>query len=129
VKALIEELGTVKLTDLTVAHVQKALTALASRSSTRTVQIAYNVLVRAIRQAERDDLVARDVAVLVKPPKGHGAGRPSKSLTLEQAVALMAAARGLHHRVAADGPADGGGPGAAVGSCRGLGGGPMGAGD
>jgi hypothetical protein len=64
VKALIEELGTVKLTDLTVAHVQKALTALASRSSTRTVQIAYNVLVRAIRQAERDDLVARDVAVL-----------------------------------------------------------------
>jgi hypothetical protein len=34
------------------------------------------------------------VAALVKPPKGHGAGRPSKSLTLEQAVALMAAARG-----------------------------------
>jgi integrase len=30
----------------------------------------------------------------VKPPKGQGAGRPSKSLTLEQAVALMAAARG-----------------------------------
>ena len=29
-----------------------------------------------------------------KPPKGQGAGRPSKSLTLEQAVALMAAARG-----------------------------------
>jgi integrase len=58
------------------------------------VQIAHNVLVRAIRQAERDDLVARNVAALVKPPKGHGAGRPSKSLTLEQAVALMAAARG-----------------------------------
>jgi hypothetical protein len=37
----------------------------------------------------------------------------------------MAAARGLHRRVAADGPADGGGPGAAVGSCRGLGGGAM----
>jgi len=45
-------------------------------------------------QAERDDLVARNVAALVKPPKGQGAGRPSKSLTLEQAVALMAAARG-----------------------------------
>ena len=58
------------------------------------MQIAHNVLVRAIRQAERDDLVARNVAALVKPPKGHGAGRPSKSLTLEQAVALMAAARG-----------------------------------
>jgi hypothetical protein len=52
------------------------------------------VLVRAIRQAERDDLVGRNVASLVKPPKGQGGGRPSKSLTLEQAVSLMAAARG-----------------------------------
>ncbi|HEY6311417.1 MAG TPA: site-specific integrase [Streptosporangiaceae bacterium] len=82
------------MTDLTAADVQKALTSMASRLSTRTVQIAHNVLVRAIRQAERVDLVGRNVASLVKPPKGQGAGRPSKSLTLEQAVALMAAARG-----------------------------------
>ena len=93
-KALREELGSVRLTDLTAADVQKALTSIASRVSTRTVQIAHNVLVRAIRQAERDDLVGRNVAALVKPPKGQGGGRPSKSLTLEQAVALMAAARG-----------------------------------
>ena len=93
-KALREELGTVKLTDLTAGDVQGALAALAARSSSRTVQIAHNVLVRAIRQAERDDLVGRNVAALVKPPKGKGAGRPSKSLTLEQAVALIAAARG-----------------------------------
>jgi integrase len=93
-KALREELSTVRLTDLTAGDVQGALAALAARLSSRTVQIAHNVLVRAIRQAERDDLVARNVAALVKPPKGHGAGRPSKSLTLEQAVALMAAARG-----------------------------------
>jgi hypothetical protein len=31
---------------------------------------------------------------LVDPPKGQQAGRPSKSLTLEQTVALMAAAKG-----------------------------------
>ena len=31
---------------------------------TRTVQIAHNVLVRAIRHAERDDLVGRNVAAL-----------------------------------------------------------------
>jgi hypothetical protein len=55
-KALREELGTVRLTDLTAGNVQGALTALAARSSSRTVQIAHNVLVRAIRQAERDDL-------------------------------------------------------------------------
>ena len=47
---------------------------MASRLSTRTVQIAHNVLVRAIRQAERDDLVGRNVAALVKPPKGRLAG-------------------------------------------------------
>jgi len=93
-KALREELGTIRLTDLTAGRVQAALRAMAARLSTRTVQIAHDVLVRAIRQAERDDLVGRNVAALVKPPKGQRAGRPSKSLTLEQAVALMAAARG-----------------------------------
>jgi integrase len=93
-KALREELGAVELTKLTARAVQKALADLAVRVSTRTVKMAHNVLVRAIRHAERDDLVGRNVAVLVEPPKGKLAGRPSKSLTLEQAVALMAAARG-----------------------------------
>jgi integrase len=93
-KALREELGSARLTELTAGDVQGALGVLASRLSTRTVQIAHNVLVRAIRQAERDDLVSRNVAALVKPPKGQLGGRPSKSLTLEQAVSLMAAARG-----------------------------------
>jgi integrase len=95
VKALNEQLGGVRLTELTAADVQRALTALAARSSTRTVQIAHNVLMRAIRLAERDDLVGRNVAALVHDtPKGQHGGRPSKSLTQEQAVALMAAAKG-----------------------------------
>jgi len=50
--------------------------------------MAHNVLVRAIRHAERDDLAGRNVAALLKPSKGLLGGRPSKSLTLEQAVAL-----------------------------------------
>ena len=58
------------------------------------MQISRNVLVRTIRQAERDDLVARNVAALVKPPRGQRIGRPSKSLTLEQAATLMDAAQG-----------------------------------
>ena len=120
VKALDEELGAVRLTELTASDVQRALAAMASRLSTRTVQIAHNVLVRAIRQAERDDLVGRNVAALVDTPKGQAAGRPSKSLTLEQAVALMAAARGdaaggVHRVVAAVGTADGGGRGRCAG--------------
>jgi integrase len=94
VPLLTEQLGTVKLKDLTAGDVQDALTAVAARMSTRTVQIARNVLVRAIRRAERDGLAARNVAALVKPPKGQRGGRPSKSLTLEQALALMEAAKG-----------------------------------
>ena len=93
VKALNEELGRIRLTELTASDVEGALAALATRLSTRTVQIAHNVLVRAVRHAERDDLVGRNVAALVDAPKGQLAGRPSKSLTLEQAVALMAAAK------------------------------------
>jgi hypothetical protein len=94
VKALNEELGKIRLAELTASNVQEVLAALAARLSTRTVQIAHNVLVRAIRHAERDDMVGRNVAALVDAPKGQQAGRPSKSLTLEQAVALMAAAEG-----------------------------------
>jgi integrase len=58
------------------------------------VQIAHNVLVRAIRQAERDDIVGRNVAALANTPRGQLEGRPSKSLTLEEAVALLAEAKG-----------------------------------
>ena len=93
-KALHEELGAARLTALAASQVQGALTALAARSSTRTVQMAHNVLVRAIRHAERDDLVARNVARSDREPPEGQAGRPSKSLTLEQTVALMAAAKG-----------------------------------
>jgi len=92
--ALKEELGQVRLSDLTASRVQGALRALAARTSSRTVQIARNVLVPAIRHAERDGLVARNVAALVKPPKGRRPGRPSRALTLEQATALMDAAKG-----------------------------------
>src|SRR5262249_34638686 len=89
-----EQLGTVKLKDLTAGGVQDALTAVAARMSTRTVQISRNVLVRAIRRAERDGLAARNVAALVKPPKGQRGGGPAKSLTLAQATAWMEAAQG-----------------------------------
>jgi integrase len=49
---------------------------------------------RAIRHAEADDLVSRNVATLADTPNGQD-GRPSKSLTLDQAVAVITAARSL----------------------------------
>jgi integrase len=91
-KGLRAEIGDVKLRELTAGDVQAALKHLAARMSTRSVQISHNVLARAIRHAEARDLVGRNVAALIKPPKGQP-GRASKALTLEQATALMAAAK------------------------------------
>jgi len=93
VKPLRERLGDVKLRELTAGEVQETLDALAGRLSTRSLQILRNCLERAIRHAEVRDLVGRNVAALVKTPAGR-AGRPSKSLTLEQAQELLRAAGG-----------------------------------
>ncbi len=84
-------IGPAKLRELTAAEVRTALAQLATTRSTRAVQMARNSLVRVIRFAEANDLVGRNVAALVHPPKGLE-GRPSKSLTLDQAQALVKAA-------------------------------------
>jgi integrase len=91
VKPLRERLGGVKLRELTAGDVQETLDALVGRLSTRSLQITRLCLERAIRHAEVRDLVGRNVAALVKAPAGR-AGRPSKSLTLEQAQELLRAA-------------------------------------
>lgn len=88
---LIALIGARRLRELTAADVRSALGTLAETRSTRAVQMARNALVRAIRHAEADDLVARNVAALVTAPRGLE-GRPSKSLTLLQAQALIKAA-------------------------------------
>jgi integrase len=92
VKPLRKPLGDVRLRELTAGDVQQTLDALADRLSTRTLQILRNCLERAIGHAEIRDLVGRNVAAVVTPPRGT-AGRPSKSLTLEQAQTLLQAAR------------------------------------
>ena len=66
---------------------------MARRYSSAAVAMGHNALTRVIRHAEARDLVGRNVAVLVDTPKGQ-AGRPSKSLSLEQASALLAASEG-----------------------------------
>ena len=83
-------IGAAKLRELTATQVRSALARLAATRSTRAVQMARNGLVRAIRHAEANDLVGRNVAELVSPPKGLE-GRPSKSLTLQEAQALVKA--------------------------------------
>ena len=90
-KPVLARIGARPLQDLTAADVRAALAAMAGMHATRTVQKAHNCLTRAIRHAEAQDLVRRNVSALVDTPRGQE-GRPSQSLTLEQATALLAAA-------------------------------------
>jgi integrase len=85
-------IGAVPLADLTAHDVRTALGSMAGTHATRTVQKAHNCLTRAIRQAEGQDLVRRNVSGLVDTPRGQE-GRPSHSLTLQEATALLEAAR------------------------------------
>jgi integrase len=89
----VSKLGGVKLRELTARHVQTALAELSGSLSTRSLRLVHQVIERAIRHAQAADLVGRNVASLVSAPEGRG-GRPSRSLTLEQAVALLDTAEG-----------------------------------
>ncbi len=113
---ILATIGARRLRELTAADVHQALTATARRYSSAAVAMGHNALARAIRHAEARDLVGRNVAVLVDPPRGQ-AGRPGKSLTIEQASALPAAAEGTrmhayvalcleHHDGKGEGPPD-----------------------
>src|SRR5215469_4946307 len=90
---ILAAIGARRLRELTAGDVHYALAKMAQRYSSAAVTMGHNALTRAIRHAEARDLVGRNVAVLVDTPKGQ-AGRPSKSLTLEQASALLAAVEG-----------------------------------
>jgi integrase len=87
-------IGARKLRDLTADDVRQALAQMAARYSSAAVTMGHLALKRAIRHAEANDLVSRNVAALVDTPKGQQ-GRPSKSLTLDQAVAVITAATTL----------------------------------
>jgi len=89
----VAKLGAVKLRELTARHVQKALVELSGSLSTRSLRLVHQVIERAIRHAQAADLVGRNVAPLVSAPEGRR-GRPSRSLTLGQAVAVLEAAEG-----------------------------------
>ena len=90
-RPLLAVIGTTPLRDLTVQDVRAALAKMAATHATRTLQKAHNCLTRALLHAEGQDLVRRNVSALVDTPRGRE-GRPSQSLTLDQAQALLEAA-------------------------------------
>ena len=78
---------------LTPGQVEAALGELVREGyATQTVKMTRSVLVRAIRRAQRDGLVMRNVAELVPCPRGTV--RASRSMTVEQVEALLAISEG-----------------------------------
>jgi integrase len=88
---VIPGLGARKLRDLSADDVDQWLMEMAKSLTTRTLREIMSVLKRSITRAQARDKVKRNVALLCEIPEG-GPGRPSKSLTLRQAEALLAAA-------------------------------------
>ncbi len=83
VNRVIEALGKVRVVKLTPGEVERMLRKLARDGlSTYTISATRAVLARAIRRAQRDGLVGRNVAELAETP--HGTRRISQALTLEQ---------------------------------------------
>jgi integrase len=91
---ILKVVGARKLRELSAADVRQALSRMAAEYSSAAVTMGHLALKRSIRHAEANDLVSRNVAALVDTPKGQE-GRPSKSLTVEQAVAVITAAKTL----------------------------------
>ncbi|MEV6821957.1 hypothetical protein AB0M72_24745 [Nocardiopsis dassonvillei] len=92
-------LGRYLLAELRVADVLAWLGGRKRRFSSRAVRPVLNLFERAIRYAQVQEMVARNVAELVRLDqrgglKGDRPGRASKSMTLEQAVAVLRAAGG-----------------------------------
>ncbi|WP_333756613.1 site-specific integrase [Streptomyces sp. IBSBF 3352] len=92
-KHLVPLLGKAKLKDLSADDVDDWLDDRAEVLATRTLRDLLAILRRSIAHAQRRDKAARNVALLVTAPEGRP-GRPSKALNLEQAKAVLAAARG-----------------------------------
>jgi integrase len=88
----VSQLGAIKLRNLTAKQVQVALAELSGSLSTRSLRLVYQIIERAIKHAQAADLVNRNVASLIAAPEGRS-GRPSRSLTLDQATAVLEAAR------------------------------------
>ena len=90
---IVPALGARKLRDLSADDIDTWLADMAQVLSTRSLREVRSVLKRAITRAQARDKVKRNVVLLCDIPQGR-TGRPSKSLTLAQAEALLAAAEG-----------------------------------
>jgi integrase len=85
---IIAPLGARRLRDLTAADVDRWLLGESRKVSTRTLRLMHSLLNRSVRHAMARDKIKRNVVALCDIPTGR-MGRPSKSLTFDQAEALL----------------------------------------
>jgi integrase len=90
---VISALGARQLRELSADDLDEWLADKAKTLSTRTLREVRSILSRSIKRAQARDKVRRNVVLLCEMPTGQP-GRPSKSLTLDQVKAVLAAAEG-----------------------------------
>ena len=87
-------LGTLALRDLTVDHVEDWLGELSAQLATSTLGLCLSILRRAVKLAQKRGRIGHNVVALVDDLPDGREGRPSKSLTLDQAAAVIRASQG-----------------------------------
>ncbi|MGS2587064.1 site-specific integrase [Streptomyces hebeiensis] len=90
---VVADLGKARLRDLTADALDCWLDEKSMVLATSSLEMTLSILRRSISHAQRRDKVMRNVAELVEVPEGRP-GRPSKSLTLEQAKTVLSARQG-----------------------------------
>jgi integrase len=91
-KHLIPFIGKAKLKELSADDIDDWLDDRAEFLATRSLRDLLAILRRSTAHAQRRDKAARNVALLVTAPEGRP-GRPSKALNLDEAKAVLLAAR------------------------------------
>ena len=84
-------LGAYKLRELSGVQVSAALKTIAEDHTSRSVALCKNTLERAIRLAQAQDKVSRNVAEVVKTPAGRKASKPRQAFSLEEMLAILKA--------------------------------------
>jgi integrase len=97
---VIPQIGGMKVKELTADHLDEWVDERAEELSMRALRLIHQIVERAIRQAQARDKVRRNVGSLVDIPEGQE-GRPSRAMTLGQAVALLETVESGTHRLAA----------------------------
>ena len=97
---VIPQIGGIKVKELTADQLDDWLDERAEELSTRSLRLIHQIVERCDPPGPGRDKVRRNVASLVDVPEGQE-GRPSKAMTLGQAVALLETVESGTHRLAA----------------------------